>query len=272
VAPAAAIRLIRKVRRRVHATRVRQAMRAGRGTPREVVEERTHIGPYMDAIVARTKRNMQPAGIDADYDLAYEHFDVTHFLLQKGQLLSEDEIDPLANFLANGSAALASPEINFNMEAYLTRYPARADGPERSPYVAWLKGGKAAGEIADPAPGLEKMARVLGMKPQQLADLLGATRTDVQDRLRTGTLGEMFARATEVEPLIGGVWPESTQPLLPPVTSPGTVDQVSVVHACQQAAGFTRARLLLVVSDPRWGGGRRAEGHLAHALTQHMAP
>jgi glycosyltransferase involved in cell wall biosynthesis len=272
VAPPAATRLMRKVRRRIHVTRVRRALRAGKGTPREAVEERTHVGSYMDAIVARTKRQMQPAGLDDDYDLAYEHFDVTHFLLQKGQLLSEDEVDPLATFLANGPEALASPEINFNMEAYLTRHPARAEGPERSPYVAWLKRGRAAGEIADPAPGLQKMARVLGMKPLQLADLLGATRTDVQERLRTGTLGEMFARATEVEPLIGGVWPETTRPLLPPVTGPGTVDQVAAIHACQKAAGFARARLVLVLSDPRWGGGRRAEGHIAHALTQHMAP
>ena len=64
----------------------------------------------------------------------------------------------------NGAEAKASPEINFNMESYLARYPARADGPEQSPYLEWLKRGKAAGEIADPAPGLEKMAPVLGMR------------------------------------------------------------------------------------------------------------
>jgi glycosyltransferase involved in cell wall biosynthesis len=226
----------------------------------------------MDAIVARTKRRMQPAGIDADYDLAYEHFDVTHFLLQARQMLTEEEIDPLANFLANGAEAKASPEINFNMESYLSRHPERADGPERSPYVAWLKRGKAAGEIADPAPGLEKMASVLGMQPRELVDRLAATRLDLQERLRTGTLGEMFARAAEVEPLIGDVWPESTQPLLPPLTSRGSVDQVAAIHACHEAAGYARARLVLVLSDPRWGGGRRAEGHIAHALARHMAP
>jgi hypothetical protein len=114
--------LIRKARRRVRAVRVRQAIRGGKGTPREAVEERTHIGPYMDAIVARTKRHMQPAGLDADYDLAFEHFDVTHFLLQKGQVLSEEEVDPLATFLANGPGALA-------------RRPARS----RTPRPAWRR-------------------------------------------------------------------------------------------------------------------------------------
>ena len=269
---AAPTQLMRNVRQRLRDVRLRRAIQEGKGTPREAVVERTHVGPHMDTIVARTKRRMQPAGIDADYDLAHEHFDVTHFLLQARQMLTEEEIDPLAIFLANGAEALASPEINFNMAAYLERYPARADGPEKSPYLEWLKRGKAAGEIADPAPHLEKMAPVLGMQPRELVDRLAATRTDLQQRLLTGTLGEMFARAAEVEPLIGDVWGEATQPMLPPLQSAATVDQVAAIHACQQAAGFARARLVLVLSDPRWGGGRRAEGHITHALTGHLDP
>jgi glycosyltransferase involved in cell wall biosynthesis len=272
VTPAAPTGLMREMRRRLRDIRLRHAIREGKGTPREAVVERTHIGPYMDTIVARTKRRMQPAGLDPDYDLAHEHFDVTHFLLQARQMLTEEEIDPLANFLANGAEALASPEINFNMGSYLERYPARADGPERSPYLEWLKRGKAAGEIADPAPRLEKMAQVLGMQPRDLADRLAATRSELQERLLRGTLGEMFARAAEVEPLIGDVWGETTQPMLPPLQSAATVDQVAAIHACQQAAGFARARLVLVLSDPRWGGGRRAEGHITHALTEQLDP
>ena len=54
--------------------------------------------------------------------------------------------------------------------------------------------------------------------------------------------------------------------LVPPFFSDLTVRQVSSLHAAQRAAGFARARVVLVIADPRWGGGRRAEGHIAHAL------
>lgn len=238
------------------------------GTPGEVVEEATNLDPIMDAAVARARRAMRPAGIDADYDLAYEHFDVMHFLLQARHLLSAGSVDPLQHFLDKGATAKASPEINFSMRAYLSRYPGKASGRGgSSPYVDWLRRGKDAGEIADPAPGLEKMAPVLGMQPEELVKALADTRSDLQERLRTGTLGEMFARATQIEPLIGDVWTETTRPIIPPLVSRNIVGQVVAMHACQQAAAFAGARLVLVASDPRWGGGRRMEGHIAHALT-----
>lgn len=227
----------------------------------------------MDQAVARVRARMQPAGLDPDYDLAYEHFDLVHFLLQVRPLLAEDStVDPLRRFLDNGAGAKASPEINFSMQAYLERYPQRATGSERSPYLEWLKRGRAEGEIADPAPGLDSTASLLGVSPHDLADSLGALRSGLQARLRSGTLGEMFARAAEVEPLIGDAWTETTRPSIPPLLSSDTVAQVAALSRSHAAARFAPARLVLVVSDPRWGGGRRIEGHIAHALAGRIEP
>lgn len=208
---------------------------------------------------------MTPAGLDAEYDLAYEHFDLRHFLLQARGMLTLPRVDPLRTFLMNGAEAKASPEPNFDMASYVARHPERASGAS-SPYVEWLRHGRDAGEIADPAPGLEKMAEVLGKEPAELAALLSATRLDLQERLLTGTLGKMFARAAEVEPLIGESWGATARPLIPPLVGRNPVHQVHAIHSAQRAAGFARARVVIVVSDPRWGAGRRAEGHLAHAL------
>ncbi len=263
----AANRLVRSLR-----DGLRRGGATAEGDTEHPADQTTNLGPIMDAAVARARRRMQPAGTDADYDLAAEHFDLVHFLLQAQFLLSAPDTDPLRHFLRNGANAKASPEINFNMRSYLARYPERADGPEKSPYVEWLKRGKAAGEIADPAPGLERMAPVLGMAPGELAETLAGLRSDVQERLRTGTLGAMFARAAEVEPLIADTWTETTRPTIPPLVAPDVVDQVVALHTSQQAAGFRRARVVFVIKRARWGGGRRMEGHLAHALSSYVDP
>lgn len=266
-------RVARGAARRVRRLRARAAAKYLKGKARTLPDARdqpTHVGPVFDTAVAEVRRRMLPAGIDADYDAAYDSFDLTHFLLQARHLLVEDG-DPLRTFLDNGARAKASPEINFDMRSYLARHPERAGGLA-SPYVAWLREGRQAGEIADPAPGLELMAPVLDRPVPEVAELLGELRSDVQARLRTGRLGEMVARAAEVEPLIGEVWPETTRPRIHPFFNETNAVQVSALHAAQRAAGFSRARVVLVVSDPRWGWGRRAEGHLAHALTRHVDP
>jgi hypothetical protein len=163
-------RVARGVARRARRLRVRAAAKYRRGTARPVPDPRdqpTNVGPVFDTAVARVRRRMRPAGIDPEYDLAYDSFDLTHFLLQARHLLIEDG-DPLAVYLENGPLAKASPEINFDMRRYLTRYPARATGTVRSPYVAWLAEGRSAGEIADPAPGLEQLAPLLGRSAPEL--------------------------------------------------------------------------------------------------------
>ncbi|MCB0906841.1 MAG: glycosyltransferase family 4 protein [Nocardioidaceae bacterium] len=272
-------RLLRGAARRVRSVLGRPVRRGratgeGRapsdGVRRILVEEATNLGPLFDAGVSRSRRRMKNAGLDADYDLAYEHFDVSHFLMQVRPLLAGNR-DPLAHFLGNGAEAKASPEINFDMAAYLARHPERAGDRETSPYLAWLKRGRAAGEIADPAVGLEELAPVLGLEVADVVAELQAVRLDVQERLRTGTLGSMVAKAAEIEPLIGDVWPETARLRIPPFATDVSARQVAAIHRCHAQAGFRRARVVLVVSDPRWGGGRRVEGHLAHAMSRAMS-
>ena len=117
----------------------------------DVSLERTTLGPDLDEAVLKAKRQMR-IGADRDYDLVYDNFDVMHYLLQTPRLIERPRLDLIEHFLETGVESMRSPDIHFSMSEYLARHPERAHGHERSPYLEWLKRGRAAGEIADPAP------------------------------------------------------------------------------------------------------------------------
>jgi glycosyltransferase involved in cell wall biosynthesis len=243
------------------------------GPKPEVVVEQTNFGPMVDELVARVRRNQRPYGVNPGYDLVRQHFDHYHFMFQATQIQEDPEADPIRVFLRAGAQATNNPDPNFSMQKYLQRHPESADGPERSPYLEWLKRGKAAGKIADPADGLTAMAPLLEMEPHQIVDEVVRLRSDMLERLRHGKLGEMFAKAVEIEPVIGAAWPAAvTRTSQLPLRNESVTRAVAAIYGCHQAAGFRRARLVIVTNKPRWGGGRRIEGHLAHALAQTIDP
>ena len=158
------------------------------------------------------------------------------------------------------------------MVNYLARYPERAKTDERSPYLEWLKRGREAGEIADPANAVPEMARILGLAPADIVDQLVARRTDLRERFQTGELGEMVTRAAEIEPLVAHARNKFTRARLLPFGHPVAMAQLVAIHSAHEAAGFRTARLVLVINRRRWGGGRRMEGHLAHAMARKISP
>ena len=111
------------------------------------------------------------------------------------------------------------------------------------------------------------MAQVLDLSPNELVDAL----VEEEDRPRSSD----FARESWATCLPGPPRPILLSPprgRSPPgpsccqSTTSTTVKQMAALHASQVEAGFRRARVVLVVRKPRWGGGRRMEGHIAHAL------
>ncbi|MBO0731452.1 MAG: hypothetical protein J2P57_19500, partial [Acidimicrobiaceae bacterium] len=215
----------------------------------EVVVERTNFGPMVDEMVARARRNQRRYGVNPDYDVLREHFDHYRYMFQAKNLHEDPEADPIRIFLRAGANAVNSPDVNFSMEKYLKRYPERAHGPERSPYLEWVKRGRAAGENADPADGIEALAPLLGLEPQEVLDEIVRLRTDMMQRLKTGTLGEMYAKAVELEPLIGDAWAQTvSQTTQLPFRNENVTRAVAGIHSCHEAADFRRARLVIVTN------------------------
>jgi glycosyltransferase involved in cell wall biosynthesis len=210
-------------------------------------------------------------GVDADYDLVATNFDHRHYLLSHPGTWDRPGLDLVEHFLAAPNAD-RSPTPHFSTGAYTRLNPRRSWVGERHPYLAWLKRGRDAGEIADPAPRIEAMARMLDLSTERTVELLVERRSSVIDRLLHGELGEMYEKASRIEPLIGRTNVRFTRPRMLPFGHPQAIDQAAAIHAAHETLRHRRARVVLVVNRPRWGGGRRMEGHLAHALARCIDP
>lgn len=239
---------------------------AASGPKPEVVAETTHYGPAVDRAVERLRHNQGRPGVEPDYDLVRERFDHYHAVLQAPELENRRSTDPIRALLRAGADARFDPEPGFSLRKYLQRHPERRAG-DRSPYLAWLTEGRAAGEIADPADGVGPLADVLGMTEDELVAEAVRLRTDMTERLRTGTLGEMFAKAVELEPLIGEAWGETTRTKQLPLRNESVARGAAAIHAVHDEAGLRRARVL-IVSDRPGGGGDGFDGVVARALAE----
>lgn len=261
--PARVRRLAGRVRSKVR----RMASRADRAAPQVRKLNPTHHGRAMDEATLRASRRMR-AGADPDYDLIQQNFDVLHYLSQAQGLLDRPKVDPIEHFLEFGVLHSLSPHPDFSMFTYLERYPERASGGESTPYLEWLKRGRARGEIADPAPAVPEMSHLLGLPTDDVLDRLVKRRRDVRERLQEGELGEMVARAAELEPLVGHVRNKFTRARLLPFGDPVAVDQAIAIAGAHEQAEFRRARIVLLLDSPPRGGEPGLGGFIADTVAR----
>lgn len=226
-----------------------------------------HHGPGLAARVAYARRHSDrdPARGIAGYGRVARAMDLDYYLASYPDLVAARRVDPVGHYIRMGVAEGRNPTPHFGTLAYLERYPEAARDPA-GPFHHYLTRGAAQGHVAAPYRRIEEMAAILGMTPRAAEALLRERYEDIRARLEHGRLGEMVTRAAALEPLIAGTWPEALSVRVPPFHSDIVVSRVAAIHALCQAAGLRRARAVICVNRPRWGGARRMEGHIAHAL------
>lgn len=231
-----------------------------------------HYGPALHDLVQSAVARTRAPGADEVYEAIRAGFDITYYLLRYRDLRRAKKLDLIQHYINAGAREGRDPSPHFCTAKYLARYP-DVRKAEINPFYHWLTVGKALGYIAEPFNGFDEICDLLEGRQAQHQALLIQKRTSLRNRLEHGALGDMVAKASALEPLIAHSWGEAiTNPKFPPFHSSDTMQNVAAIHALQAAAGFERARMLIVVNRPRWGGGRRLEGHIVHALSQRLDP
>ena len=226
-----------------------------------------HTGPVLAERVeyARTGADRDEARDWAGYERVAGAMDLEYYLSMYPDLQRARKVDPVGHYMRRGVEEGRNPHPLFGTSIYLERYPEAAGDPF-GPLHYYLTQGRAKGHIGVPMRRFDDMASILGMSPLAAQKLLQDRYDDLRHRLQFGQLGEMVNRAARFEPLISGTWPEALALRIPPFHGDIVVNRVAAVHALCQAAGLRRARAVICVNRARWGGARRMEGHIAHAL------
>jgi glycosyltransferase involved in cell wall biosynthesis len=243
-----------------------------KGKPVDVPSDTvTHLGAALAARVTQARHRSVPskAWLRRDYTAVAEVFDHAYYLASQPDLLVHKTMDPVSHYLRTGAEQGRRAIPYFGAKYYLNRYPdaVKNAGDALGHY---LKEGRAKGYTGMPFDRFEGMAKLLDLTPREAEALLTARFRDLRGRLEHGTLGEMANAAAVFEPLISAGWPEALEVKIPPFLNNIAINRTVACHALAHAAGRKRACAVICVNKARWGGARRMEGHIAHALAQGM--
>lgn len=211
----------------------------------------------------RGSANEQYEAIKAAFDSSYH--------LYRYPDIARAKIDPVKHFIEHGAREGRNPSPEFHTKYYLARYP-DVEKSGINPYYHWLTVGRAEGRGASPFsvgdPTFDAMCEIIKRRPKEVETDLIERRRDLRDRFENGALGEMVAKAAELEPLIAHSWRELLEVRLPPFHSPTVVEQVVAMRRLHEAAEFRRAKAVVLIPHCRLSGATRIAGYLAKALAE----
>lgn len=234
--------------------------------PMAPVAKATHLGPVLAQRIEQARSRLDFKSEDPEYTITRDSFDLLFYLMRRRDMMKATRMDFVRHYLRAGHAEGRRPTNYFSPKLYVERYPDAKDA-QMNLFAHWLSEGRARGEIVYPIKRFDELCKVLKVEPATAQEHLIDTHKSVRDRLADGKLGEMVAKAAELDPLIAHSWPAALEPKIAPFHSDAVVDRIVAMDDLQNQAGFRRAKYVLVLNRSRWGGGKRMEGYIAHALS-----
>lgn len=224
-----------------------------------------HYGKVLTDRVKTAEMAIKHDDVSAEYATVRDNMDVLSYMLRRADMFRATKMDLVSHFIRAGSREGRNPTSYFSTSHYLARYP-EIQNIEQNSFAHWLDVGRAKGEIVYPIDQFVALAKILGQDPAELQEELIHVHSSVQDRLENGVLGEMVAKAAELDPLIAHSWPAALKVKIAPFHSNDIVARIVALNKLQKDADFKRAKYVIVLNRPRWGGGKRMEGYIAAAL------
>jgi glycosyltransferase involved in cell wall biosynthesis len=196
------------------------------------------------------------------------------FYLVRNPDVAGTGMDPVDHYLEQGAREGRDPTPEFVTSYYVSRYPDVMQSG-LNPFAHYLEIGRREGRSPSPLsagdPTFDALCEMLRLTPSDVAATLAERRRDVRERLESGILGQMVARAGELEPLVHQSSAAAMRTGFPPFTA-DHMALVVAMHRLQTAANWQRARAVVVTRASETRGYARVAGHLARALAELYGP
>jgi glycosyltransferase involved in cell wall biosynthesis len=219
-------------------------------------------------------RGRQFEGERADYQLLRTKFDEAYYLRRYPDI-ARSKIDPAMHFLRHGGFEGRNPRADFDTRHYVSQYP-DVKAAKINPFLHYLKVGKAEGRQPSPLSAgnqyFDDVAGMLSMPPHQLELAVADRKDDIKSRLLSGELGEMVAKAENLDPLIKHAWLAALDPGISPIRSLGWTHQIAAMHRLQESAGWRRAKVAVLIPWVHVSGAARVAAFLTTALAALFDP
>ena len=231
----------------------------------------SHIGRPFHQLAVSAASRVKRGRVSDEYELIRDYFDVSFYIMRYADMARAKSVDVIDHYIKHGAKEGRNPTQYFSTKAYVDRYAdVRASGV--NPFFHWLAIGRSEGRIAQPFSKFDEMSKLIGQPPRDVQEALIERQTDLRQRLEYGVLGEMVAKASEIEPLIAHSWKEAFSIKTPPFHSDPVVSQTVAIEAMQSEVGFKRAKAVVVIPHCRLSGATRIAGYLASALANRHGP
>ncbi|MBV1868829.1 MAG: glycosyltransferase family 4 protein [Marinosulfonomonas sp.] len=202
------------------------------------------------------------------YGLIDQELDPDYYARRYSDLqnISKDLSD---HFLRFGGKEGRNPSPYFDTKAYFGRYPEVKKSNENPlfHYLAYgKKNGYWPGRFAPADPRVHEISQELAMGPDELINQVEEIRRDVIERFQDGELGEMFAKAVAIDPLVGHAKLSVYECGIHPLRTEQQVERLSATLRLRREAEIKTARAVVLIPWNHAGGATRLAGHLTKAL------
>lgn len=197
------------------------------------------------------------------------------FFVQKYPDLIRANVNPILHYLSHGRREGRQLWPDFSPSLYKANNP-HVGKEDRDVHLHYLEEGRKqhlpTSECSVGSEAFEQYCSAFGLESEAVERARRAKLISLRSRMERGKLGEMIAKAEQIEPLISQGWLSSLSAGVSPLRSEAILRFMTAMRRMHIEAEFRPAKVVVLIPWCHLSGAARVAGYLADALARIYDP